>query len=484
MRCASRSVVAPRSVPVLLFVLSLVSNLYFIGNFFNANAISHAALAVALVEHGTTSTDSLADILSDTAIVDGHYYSDKAPGMSFLALPAVAAFIAIFNPHHDDRLWHEGDRPTGTFGALIAVCTVFTASLLTAISVPLIFSIATQWGASLRGAIAVAVIAGEGTPIWFWATDFFSHSAAAALLVIGFHALLRALDEDTGRKGWWAFWSGTSLGWATLVEFPAAIPTAMLMIFAFLQARRSHRVFRCVGLIAIGGLPALGLLLAYHAAAFGSPFELGYSHVAGFEGMQTGFHGIGAPSLSVLEQITLGSRRGILWLSPVLALAPAGLACAMLSPRWRGRGMLCALIVVYYLLLNSGYAYWDGGNSTGPRHLTAALPFACLVLVPLWERGGSVARSAITVLGAASGVACLVAVSVSITMPHDLKASMFEFLLPRFRAGEFDGGLAFVLYHLGWPGPLPVLPFILGWALIAAALVRATAYQPNTVARD
>ena len=38
------------------------------------------------------------------------------------------------------------------------------------------------------------------------------------------------------------------------------------------------------------------------------------------------------------------------------------------------------------LLYNASYAYWDGGNSTGPRHAVPALPFLALGLAALWQR--------------------------------------------------------------------------------------------------
>lgn len=460
---------APRLVLGLLFGLSFLSNAYFLQSLDNPNAISRAALSVALIEHGTPSIDALADLAKDKAIMSGHYYSDKAPGMSFLAVPAAAAFIAIVNPRHDDQLWHGGSTISATFGELVALSAVVTSSLLTAISVALMCAIVVRLTGSLRCAVLIAFIYGQATPIWFWATTFFGHSVAAALLVLGFHALLKTTGEGKKR---WALWSGLTLGWAVLVELTAAVPVAMLVVFALWHLRTRRQLARCSSLIALGGFPALGLLLAYNAAAFGSPFELGYSHVDGYDGMLAGFYGITMPRLSILWKITFGDQHGLLCLSPVLALLPLGIASAALSPRWRALGALWTLIVVYYFLLDSGFVIWDGGDSTGPRHVTASLPFACLLLAPLWEAGGQVARRAIVALGAASGVLCLIAVSVSVTMPNDWGLSIAGFLLPRFWDGSFDGGVASVLRQRGWPGVSPVLPYVLASTLIMAALTR------------
>ncbi len=470
MRSGSESAGTRRCLLGLLFGLSFISNAYFLANFGSPNSISRAALSVALIEHGTVAIDPLADLAEDRAVRDGHSYSDKAPGMSFLALPVAAVFIALVNPRHDDRLWHGEGRISVALGALIAVSALLISSLLTAISVPLLYRATSQLGGSAACAAVIALVYAHATPIWLWAAAFYGHSVAAALLVTGMHALLRMASGGPYSQRW-ALWSGFSLGWAVLVEFTAAVPVLILLAFALTRLAESGRLWRSMCLVALGGLPALCLLLAYNAAAFGGPFSIGYAYSHGYDAMQSGFYGLSAPSLSVLAEITLGDRDGILWLSPVLALVPIGLALSLLSSQWRSIGALCGSVVAYYFLLNSGYAYWDGGYSTGPRHVTASMPFACLLLACLWERG-RVARYALLGLGSLSGLFCLIAVAVNIAMPNDLDLSMAEFLLPRFWQGQFDNGVANLLGQLGWTRLTPLLPLLIVWVLGLVALIR------------
>ena len=49
------------------------------------------ALVRALLEQGTLRIDAYADSTGDRSLWEGHYYCDKAPGASFLALGPVAA---------------------------------------------------------------------------------------------------------------------------------------------------------------------------------------------------------------------------------------------------------------------------------------------------------------------------------------------------------------------------------------------------------
>jgi hypothetical protein len=75
----------------------------------------------------------------------------------------------------------------------------------------------------------------------------------------------------------------------------------------------------------------------------------------------------------------------------------------------RGLALAAIAVPVCYLLINAGYHYWDGGFSTGPRHLVAALPFVCLSFAPLWDAASRSVRSDLVIgatLGAAMSLAC------------------------------------------------------------------------------
>ena len=63
-------------------------------------------------------------------------------------------------------------------------------------------------------------------------------------------------------------------------------------------------------------------LFAYNLVAFGTVWKLGYQGVVGFEGMNQGLFGLGWPRPVVLWEIIFGTMRGLVWVAPVLLLAP------------------------------------------------------------------------------------------------------------------------------------------------------------------
>jgi hypothetical protein len=118
----------------------------------------------------------------------------------------------------------------------------------------------------------------------------------------------------------------------------------------------------------------------YATAVYGAPWKLGYEHLAGPEvfrtGMSAGVMGIRMPRLDVLKAMLIEPYRGLLVANPVLLM---GLVAAVPVVRRRLRWESAMLITFgVFLVIMSGYAFWDGGASIGPRHVVSGLPLVFL----------------------------------------------------------------------------------------------------------
>jgi len=188
-----------------------------------------------------------------------------------------------------------------------------------------------------------------------------------------------------------------------------------------------------------GGAIVCGIVLLVHnAVAFGSPFELGYSHEVNFPQQSQGFFGVGVPDLGVLRELLFGRYRGLLFFAPVVIAAPIGLVLLAKGRERLATVAVAALIPVYYLVINSGYAIWDGGWVYGPRFLAPALPFLCLPLAAVWTRARVLLQLPLVALllwGAGLG---LVAESTTVQPPDYYKAPVSGLLWPSFRDSRFS----------------------------------------------
>ena len=178
--------------------------------------------------------------------------------------------------------------------------------------------------------------------------------------------------------------------------------------------------------------------------------------------------GVTYPKAYVLREILVGRYRGLLPLAPILAAAPFGLGLLWKQANARATTLAITAIALYYLLLNSSYAVWDGGWSFGPRHLSPALPFLCLPLGLLWTKSSGAVRSVLTVLFLYSASITLLGVSTVVMPSTDVKSPVQELLWPAFHAGLIDKNLGMLI---GLHGLASLIPLFLVWGAAFAGWV-------------
>jgi hypothetical protein len=307
-----------------------------------------------LAEHltiGSCARDSV-----DRARYGGRTYSDKAPGISLLAIPSVWLTSLPppprWNVTRDFRIW------------LIRLFTGGVAFILLALAVGRV----SEGLSPGRGGLALVTFA-LATLTGAMAATTFGHVTAAAL---GFGAFLLAWQRRYGLAGLLA-------GLATVVEYQTAIIVAVVAVYVALKGLRQVIAY------AVGLLPGGLILAGYDRAAFGSPFHLSYRYVANrfARDQASGFFGISFPRGGSIEQVML-SDRGLLVASPVTVAALVGLV--LLARRQPREALVCAATVSGFLLLEFGYFLPYGGTSPGPRFLIPALPFLAVGLGPSYAR--------------------------------------------------------------------------------------------------
>ncbi|HEY4045052.1 MAG TPA: hypothetical protein VGM32_24850 [Rhodopila sp.] len=440
----------------------------------NSNVISRIGLTLGIVERHELTIGPLADYTIDRALVGGAYYSDKAPGLSFLAVPVT--FVA-------DRLlrWRATgrtvDRPGPFLSVIIYCATLGTVSLIAAGAVAALYNWCRSRNASHAGSVLAAVTLGFATPFWGWASVFFGHAASGGLLLLGFAEISTAVQLSRPRH--WrsmlrASLAGLALGAAFVVEFPAGPVVAIIGFccagWALAKPDRWSLMTRVFVPAAAGLAAAIVPLLLYNLVAFGSPWKIGYMGVQGFPGMETGLLGVSWPSFKVAVELLFGWNRGLLPLAPVMALFPVAVIVCIREPPWRLVAIVAVLVFAYYLAMNAGYVYWNGGDSTGPRHLVAALPFMALPFARLWDASRRPMRVILIPLLIASILLSLVCVSVDMWISPDFHRPIFEALGPRFLYGDLDRALTFRL--LGMNRVVALLPLAAVWLIVGWPVLR------------
>ena len=356
----------------LLGAVSFLSFMYFYeGGGWNQN--SRFDLLRAIIERHTLQIDAYADNTQDKAHFRGHYYSDKAPGLVFLAVPFAVVARAGMN-----TVGVDPDSAQGEF-VLSYLVTAWAVGLPTALAVVCLFFLAVRFGCSSTAAAFAAMVMSLGTPMWAYASLFWAHALVGACLLFGFAAGLKLKDSSSAPANfWWALTLGLAAGWATVTEYPALPASALLALFALSQVwpRGTAARWRVVAGVGIGSAVCAGVLLGYLHAAFGS-FSPSYSYYDpnSFSFMQQrGYMGLTYPHPDRLLKLLFGCARGLFFASPVIVAAPVGLGDCGKNQR-SAAALVAAGIALYYFLFNASFYWWKAGLTFGPRYAGACIPF-------------------------------------------------------------------------------------------------------------
>jgi hypothetical protein len=403
------------------------------------NPVSHFDLTRAIVEHRKLSIDVYADNTGDRAFAGGHWYTEKAPVPSFLAVPAYAVLHATQRARGqvpDYAVVSTARVPArrvfvnNPFQQGLYVCALSTAGVGTALLGVILFHLMRrrfEAGASLFGSSSVIL----GTPLLSYGTSFYGHGVAAALLVVAFAALFLEPGGAPSRSR--VRIASAALALATGTEYLAAVPGLVLVVAFLVTSSPKDARARLWDLFLGAVAPAL-LIAGYHQACFGAPWRTGYGFLVRPEfaaGHAEGLMGLHLPTLEGLSGLLVGERRGLFFLAPFSALALAfGVCHAVRSRDLASRVGIFAFVAL--LLVNGGYYMWWGGASAGPRHLVPVLPFLAFGAAAAWQ---SRARALVLALAAVSVMNVLVLTAVGLEAP-DSGNLLFDYAYPRFMQGD------------------------------------------------
>jgi hypothetical protein len=419
---------------VLFFLLLLFLSSWHIDHGRNDSTVSRAAMVAAIVEDGTLRIDRFQELTGDKSLVNGHYYSDKAPLPALLLVPIYWTILktGLYDPIDQALL----------DGPLIMLGGFFTASLPFALLVTLAWRRCAS--TTSRWPTLTTVGAFVGSFLFAYTGNFNAHLLAACLLV------LALIGWERERY----VLCGACSAAAVSCEYPLLLFPAFWIVLLFRgQGPMQRRVTHAARFV-LGGLPVLLLLLVYNTTITGNPLAIGYQHEANYAFMADGF-GFTYPKLDALWGLTFSSYRGLFVYAPVvIALLVPWIA---LRPTF---GMMLRSPVVIpsmlLLLLISAYAMWWGGWSFGPRHLIGVAAVLLYRGLPLL-RTNHIARVLLvplTVFGLFLSLGALSTVGSS--FPTEIREPITERILPAIAAGRWSDAQ--------WP-------LVLGWSSGTCAAV-------------
>jgi hypothetical protein len=341
----------------------------------NANPYARYATLQAIAEDHSLAIDAYEYTTCDWARPPGgHYYSNKAPGPTLLAVPFHLPVDAMVVAHAKDRKERDVRRKEAR-DAVLSYLAIALQAIPFALVVLLAAEALAKRGAS-RPAIELAALAMLfGNTASLLMNMFFGHGMAAWFtLAVALAMLERRM-----------FLAGLFFGLDVLTDYGSALflPVLGLMIaFSGPSAARLRHLVR----FGLGGLAPLLIFAGYHAYCFGGPFTLPnkYQNPVFVEhGGRTLWGVIDlVPSWPIAKALLFGTGRGMWITQPWVLVLIAIFALLVWTRRlWGDRLSAIRSAVPFALggfvllfLMNASFGGWHGGVCPGPRYLSAIFP--------------------------------------------------------------------------------------------------------------
>jgi len=229
--------------------------------FQNWNDNSKLDLTRAIVDEHCFEINSYINNTGDRAYYNGHYYSDKAPGASFLTVPIYAVFKLFFRmPDTNLKL-----------SLLEFIIIAFSSVLFSALLVVLIYKISRFFLKKESQRMLITLIFGLGTMIFVYATIYYQHIIATFFAFLCFYLIFKMKKE---KKGNYYFLAGLSGGMAFITDYLTAV-----IIFCCFIIILFNKKWKKTFSFLLGFFLLVLILFFYNFSIFGDPFDLSYNHI-------------------------------------------------------------------------------------------------------------------------------------------------------------------------------------------------------------
>jgi len=343
----------------------------------NANPYARYATLQAIAEDHSLNIDAYQSATCDWArLPGGHFYSNKAPGPTLLAIPFHLPVDAMVVAHAKDRKERDARRKEAR-DAVLSYLSITLQVIPFVLLVLLSAEALARRGVSRRAIELAALAMLFGNTASLLMNLFFGHGMAALFTL----ALALAMLERR------LFWAGLFFGLDVLTDYGSALFAPVLGAMILFSGPPEWRTrLRQLARFGLGGLGPLFVFGAYHAHCFGGPFTLPnkYQNPVFVEAGGRALWGVidFVPSWPIAKALLFGMGRG-LWITQpwVLVLTVVFATLLWAKKLWGER--LPAIRAVLPLALggfavlffmNASFGGWHGGVCPGPRYLSAIFP--------------------------------------------------------------------------------------------------------------
>ncbi len=358
----------------------------------------------------------------DWSYYEGHYYTNKSPGLSFIALVpfGVAEYFL-------KRIFPIDTEKQVLLSAYFStLCTTVLFSTLLCLLLFYIFN--HFFKLNSMNCLLLTLFYGFGTLVFSYSTTFYAHMPAAFFSFLSFVLVMYIKRDDPQRKKSIALFSGFSAATSVLVEPSTVVILGCIIVYlaSFSEGRRYVPFFL------LGCIPPGILQCFYNVVCFGDLLSSSYNYANDAVMFKVNGRLFGLPHPKTFIRLLFLPYRGLFVSSPVFLMVLPGIVLFFTKRNWRAEAVICTVISIVFIIFIASFYAWHGGSSVGPRYLLPTFPFIFFLIVFTLERY----PKAFKVLGLISVIINLTITLVGNEIPQNVKNPLGDFILKNIAAGR------------------------------------------------
>lgn len=378
---------------------------------------SYFALTRSIVDYNSLNIDEYKNTF-DRSFYNGHYYSNKAPGLSFLATPVYAVWKFIYYNFFPEGYIEDSKGSDESFIAnydivvninpgffvltSMILITVFTSCLFSALTAVLIYKISKYFTKKEKYRLIAVITYGLGSLAFPLATVFMGQSVGTFFGFLAFYLLFKVKKEKIKDNKYFIL-AGLAGGFAVVCEYM----TVLILLGSFLYTF-SFKKLKKSGFFFLGLLIGLSPLLIYNLIILGSPFHLTLEYLDPFpDRPKTNLLEVvsSLPNPFITLRLLFYPFNGLFFYYPILFVSLLGLW--FMKKEYKYEAILIFVLFFLFLLISSTHAQSIASSQFANRYLLPTIPFLILPLLYIFSRKNIKFLSIILLISIFINILCL-----------------------------------------------------------------------------
>ncbi len=362
------------------FVLvNLILSCYYVDIWITPNATSRALPVISRYEYHTINIDKYQEFTGDKSLINGHYYSDKAPVSTMIVYPfyVLYKFFGLKDISEEKLkqypiyIWETVGMKDGRSFQCPKTSPVFIIGDILCGCIPFVLALIISFWAlrnqsSKISPVCLSVLPFYGSFLFAYAGTYTGHLLAGFFLFLGYVFL---------KEKKWYLISGLATGLAFATEYPIGIIFPVWIVLIYLN----EKSFKKALFFMAGIAPGILFVLWYNYHITGSWITTSYSYVSNSQyAGQVSNIGFSYPKLKAIWGLLFSTYRGLLFYAPALIV----MCWYLIIQNWKSLTnspkiklfttfikSYFGVTMSFYVLLISANVLWWGGWTYGPRHL-------------------------------------------------------------------------------------------------------------------